>query len=110
MRYGYVRDRLGNEQKFEEQSKMLGEVDIVIKDTDKSKLRDLVINKVKSGDSIHIGDISRITRKVEESHKLHEYLTVKGVELYVNGVEFSHIYDSLFSLMVECFNNDNEEL
>ena len=99
MRYGYVRNSLGNEHQIEEQVKRIGEVDLIIQDTDKSKLRDLVENKVKSGDSIHISDLNRITRKIDESISLYEYLSKKGVKLYVNGTEYKPLSDYMAVLL-----------
>ena len=102
MKYGYVRDSIGSERHIEKQLEMIGEVDIIIQDTDKSKLRDLVENKVKSGDSIHVTDLNRITRKIDESFRLYEYLSKRGVELYINGENFkSHHVAGIVQMMKE---------
>lgn len=99
MRYGYVRDSLGGEQHIERQIKLIGEVDVIIQDTDKSKLRDLLENNAQSGDSIHISDLNRITRKIDESISLYEYLSKKGVTLYVNGTEYKPLSDYMAVLL-----------
>ena len=98
MKYGYVRDRLGGEQGIEKQKKMIGEVDTIIADTDKSKLRVLLEN-IKQGDSIHISDMSRITRNIYESIQLYEYLSKKGAELYINREKFKPISDEISCLL-----------
>ena len=103
MKYGYVRDSLGGEQHIKKQIEMIGEVDVIIQDTDKSNLRDLAENKVRSGDSIHVSDLNRITRKIDESFRLYEYLSKKGVELYINGENFKSQRVSDIVLMIkEC--------
>lgn len=99
MKYGYVRDSLGIEENIEKQIKRIGTVDAIIKDTDKSKLCDLVENVVKSGDTIHISDMNRITRKIEECSRLYEYLSNMGVKLYVNGTEYKPLSDFMKNLL-----------
>lgn len=101
MKYGYVRDSVGSERHIEKQLEMIGEVDVIIQDTDKSKLRDLLENKVVSGDSIHISDLNRVTRKIVESIKLYEYLSKKGVELYVNGENFKFLHTAKIAQMMK---------
>ena len=101
MKYGYVRDSIGSEQHIKKQLETIGEVDVVIQDTDKSKLRDLVENKVKSGDSIHISDLNRVTRKIDESFRLYEYLSKKGVELYINGENFKFLHTVKIAQMIK---------
>lgn len=98
MKYGYVRDSLGVEQHIEKQKQMIGEVDTLVIDTDKSKLKELLEN-VKSGDSIHISDMNRITRKIEECSRLYEYLSNMGVKLYVNGTEYKPLSDFMKNLL-----------
>ena len=106
MIYGYVRDSLGIEQHIEKQKKMIGDVDIIIVDTDKSKLRDLLENVVKTGDKIYVSDLNRVTRKVDESIRLYEYLSKKGVELYINGEKFKMPSDRIVELLMAIKEND----
>ena len=100
MKYGYVRDRYGVERNLDKQREVLGEVDVIIVDTDKTKLRDLVMN-IKQGDSIHVSDMSRITRKREECANLYKYLSSKGANLYVNGMEYKPLSDFMENIMRE---------
>ena len=98
MIYGYIRDSLGSEQHIEKQKQMIGDVDELIIDTDKSKLKALLEN-VKSGDSIRISDLNRITRKIDESFRLYEYLSEKGVALYINGEKFKPLSNKMVNII-----------
>ena len=90
MKYVYVRNSLGDAQSLDKQKQIIGDVGdaVIIEDTDKRRLKDLLENKIKAGDTIYISDLNRITRKVEEAINLHNYLSQKGVVLYIKAEKF----------------------
>ena len=105
MRYGYIKlskenktDAEAHSKEFREQRDRLGEIDITITDTDGSNLQEL-IRVVKSGDSIHISGIEKISRDMETVLSLHNQLRRKGVKLYLGQSEWESPSDMLKVMM-----------
>jgi len=90
MKYGYIRDALSNGESIEKQKDALTELGVenfIIESSGGMELTQL-LEDLRSGDSLYVVTLDRLTRNMNRAIEIQEMLEKKGVVLYVDGSPF----------------------
>lgn len=87
MKYGYIRDARNYIYSINKQTKILKSynLDEIIVERTGNDLKTL-LESLQPGDELHVVNVDRLTRSVNEFITIFSDLTIKNVKLYQNGV------------------------
>lgn len=87
MKYGYIRDARNYIYSINKQTKILKSynLDEIIVERTGDDLKTL-LKSLQPGDELHVVNVDRLTRSVNEFITIFSDLTIKNVKLYQNGV------------------------
>lgn len=99
MKIGYARN--ANQVFLEKQVSQLAEygLDEIVADTTGDKLQS-VLERLNSGDSLHIVSLDRLTRDFTKANEIIECLKAKNVDIYLNGKLLNKAIDDFMSDLI----------